>query len=72
MIDAIGTDAIVAATRAAAPQLGDLPATSVDELHKLLTQLPVGIPASVELLRDGRRLQRMVIPADYPVPTGSE
>jgi S1-C subfamily serine protease len=52
--------------------LGDLPATSVDELHKLLTQLPVGIPASVEILRDGRRLQRMVIPADYPIPTGQE
>ena len=33
--------------------LGDQPATSVDDLHKLLTQLPVGVPATVVLLRDG-------------------
>ena len=48
--------------------LGELPATSVDDLHKLLTQLPVGIPADVQLLRDGRRLERMIIPSDYPIP----
>ncbi len=48
--------------------LGDCPASSVDELHKLLTQLPVGIPTTVAILRDGRRLERMVIPADYPIP----
>jgi S1-C subfamily serine protease len=48
--------------------LGDRPATSVDDLHKLLTELPVGIPAGVTLLRDGRRLERMVIPTDYPIP----
>jgi len=52
--------------------LGDRPATSVDDLHKLLTQLPVGIPSTVTLLRDGRRLERMVIPTDYPIPTGHE
>jgi S1-C subfamily serine protease len=48
--------------------LGERPATSVDDLHKLLTELPVGIPASVVLLREGRRLERMVIPTDYPIP----
>ena len=51
--------------------LGDLPAASVDDLHKLLTQLPVGIPTPVVFLRDGRKVERMVIPADYPIPTGS-
>jgi S1-C subfamily serine protease len=51
--------------------LGDQPAASVDDLHKLLTQLPVGIPATVVLLRDGRKLERMVIPADYPIPQGN-
>ena len=30
--------------------LGDQPATSVDDLHRLLTQLPVGIPTPVTLL----------------------
>jgi S1-C subfamily serine protease len=49
--------------------LGDLPATSVDDLHKLLTQLPVGVPTTVAILRDGRRLERMVIPTDYPIPS---
>lgn len=47
--------------------LGDSPAASVDELHKLLTQLPVGIPTTVAILREGRRLERMIIPADYPL-----
>src|SRR6266851_9654251 len=34
--------------------LGDEPATSVDDLHKLLMLLPVGIPATVMLLRGER------------------
>jgi len=46
--------------------LGDLPSPSVDDLHKLLTQLPVGIPATVVLLRGERRLERMVVPEEYP------
>ena len=50
--------------------LGDRPAASVDELHKLLTQLPVGVPATVVFLRDGRKVERMLIPADYPIPQG--
>jgi S1-C subfamily serine protease len=47
-------------------ELGDHQATSVDGLHKLLSQLPVGIPASIVLIRDDRRLQRFVVPAEYP------
>jgi S1-C subfamily serine protease len=47
-------------------ELGDHPVTSVDALHKLLSQLPVGIPASIILLREDRRLQRFVVPAEYP------
>lgn len=48
--------------------LDDKPATSVDDLHKLLTQLPVGIPTTVVLLREGRKLERLLIPTDYPIP----
>jgi S1-C subfamily serine protease len=48
--------------------LGDQPTPSVDDLHKLLTQLPVDVPANVTLLRGERRLQRMVLPTEYPVP----
>ena len=46
--------------------LGDQPVTSVDDLHKLLAQLPVVVPASVQLLRGQRLLQRFVVPAEYP------
>lgn len=46
--------------------LDDQPTSSADDLHKLLTRLPVGIPASVTLLRGERRLQRFVVPAEYP------
>src|SRR4051812_32548531 len=49
--------------------LGEQPATSVDDLHKQLLQLPVGVPTTVTLLRDERRLERMVLPGDYPLPT---
>lgn len=48
--------------------LGEQPATSVDDLHKLLTTLPVGVPSTVVLLRGGRKLERMVVPAEYPNP----
>jgi S1-C subfamily serine protease len=46
--------------------LGDHDVTSVDDLHKLLTQLPVGVPISVIILRGQRRLQRFVLPEEYP------
>jgi S1-C subfamily serine protease len=48
--------------------LGDQPTTSVDDLHRLLTQLPVGIPSAVVFLRGERRLERLVVPGDYPHP----
>jgi S1-C subfamily serine protease len=48
--------------------LGEQPTASVDDLHKLLTQLSVGVPSAIVLLRGERRLERMVIPADYPNP----
>jgi S1-C subfamily serine protease len=48
--------------------LGEQPTTSVDDLHKLLTQLPVGIPASIIMLRGERLLERMVVSAEYPNP----
>jgi S1-C subfamily serine protease len=46
--------------------LGDHEVTSVDDLHKLLTQLPVGVPSAVVILRGDRRLQRFVLPEEYP------
>lgn len=48
--------------------LGDQAVTTIDDLHKLLTQLPVGIPSSVVLLRGPQRLQRFIVPAEYPIP----
>jgi S1-C subfamily serine protease len=48
--------------------LGDAPAATVDDLHKHLMQLPVGVPATITLLRGQRRLVRMVVPMDYPDP----
>jgi S1-C subfamily serine protease len=41
--------------------------TSVDDLHQALTQRPVGIPAKVVVLREGRRAERTVVPGEYPV-----
>jgi S1-C subfamily serine protease len=46
---------------------GDEPVDTVDDLHKLLTSLPVGIPASVAFLRQGRCLHRLVVPSEYPI-----
>ena len=42
------------------------PVTSIDDLHRLLTQLPVGEAQEVELIREGRRVTRRVVPRDYP------
>ncbi len=47
---------------------GEQPVTSIDDLHKLLLQLPVGVPATMTLLRSERRLERMVLPVDFPDP----
>jgi S1-C subfamily serine protease len=46
--------------------LGEKPVTSVDDLHRLLTELPIDVPAPVVLLRDQRRLERLVLPQEYP------
>ncbi len=47
-------------------RLGDEPTPTVDELHKLLTQLPIDVPTTVTLLRGDRMLERMVLPTQYP------
>jgi S1-C subfamily serine protease len=47
--------------------LGDVPSPTIDDLHRQLLQLPVGVPATITLLRGPRRLVRMVIPTDYPI-----
>jgi S1-C subfamily serine protease len=48
--------------------IGDQPTPTVDDLHRLLTQLPIEVPTTIVLLRGGRRLERMVLPQDYPHP----
>ena len=49
--------------------LGDQPVATVDELHKRLTELPIDVPAGVVLLREGRRLERLVLPTQFPDPS---
>jgi S1-C subfamily serine protease len=48
--------------------LGEQPTSSIDDLHKLLMQLPVGVPSPVVMLRGERQLERWVVPNDYPEP----
>jgi S1-C subfamily serine protease len=48
--------------------LGEKPVTSIDDLHRLLTELAIEVPTSVVVLRDGRRLERLVLPQEYPHP----
>jgi S1-C subfamily serine protease len=50
--------------------LGDTPAQSIDDLQKALMRLPVGVPTTLRLLRGERVLERLVLPADYPVVEG--
>jgi S1-C subfamily serine protease len=45
---------------------GDESITSVDDLHKMLTEHPVGERIAVGLLREGRRLELNVVPGEYP------
>jgi S1-C subfamily serine protease len=47
---------------------GGQPVASVDDLQRLLTQLPVGLPAKVAVLREGRVVERTAVPAEYPQP----
>lgn len=46
--------------------LGEKPTATVDDLHKLLTELPVEVPSTVTILRGERKLERMILPAQYP------
>jgi S1-C subfamily serine protease len=48
--------------------LGEEPVATVDDLHKLLTELPVEQPTAVVLLRSERKLERFVLPREYPHP----
>jgi S1-C subfamily serine protease len=45
---------------------GGRPVASVDDLHRHLTQLPVDEAQPVDLLREGRRLTRRVVPGEAP------
>ncbi len=47
---------------------GGSPVTTVDDLQRLLTQAPVGMPGPVAVLREGRLLERTVVPGEYPSP----
>ena len=49
--------------------LGEQPVASVDELHKRLSELQIDVPASVVVLREGRRLERLVLPTQFPDPS---
>jgi len=48
--------------------LAEQPTPNVDELHKVVMRVPVGVPTPVVLLRGERRLERWVVPTDYPNP----
>jgi S1-C subfamily serine protease len=48
--------------------LGDQATTCIDDLHKVLTELPIDVPAPIVLLRRDRLLNRLVLPTDYPMP----
>jgi S1-C subfamily serine protease len=48
--------------------LADQTVANVDDLHKLLTQLPVGQAITIAVLRGERRLERLVVPNEYPNP----
>jgi S1-C subfamily serine protease len=47
---------------------GGQPVATVDDLQRLLTQLPVGAPAKAQVLREGRLIERTATPAEYPEP----
>jgi S1-C subfamily serine protease len=45
---------------------GDESIDSVDELHKLLTQHPVGKSIPMAAIREGQRIERAITPGEYP------
>jgi S1-C subfamily serine protease len=42
------------------------PVATVDDLLRLLTQVPVGEPAKATALREGRMIERSAVPEEYP------
>jgi S1-C subfamily serine protease len=46
--------------------LADQPVTGIDDLQKRLTEIPVGVPVEIVLIRGERRLVRYVVPGEYP------
>ena len=44
------------------------PVTNIDDLQRLLTQHPVGLPAPVVVMREGRRVERTAKPGEYTNP----
>jgi hypothetical protein len=42
------------------------PVATVDDLLRLLTQVPVGVPTKVQTLREGRMIEHTAIPEEYP------
>lgn len=48
--------------------IGEETTANVDDLHKILTQAPIGGPLAISLLRRNQRLERKVIPGEYPDP----
>jgi S1-C subfamily serine protease len=48
--------------------LGGKTVNGVDDLQRLLADLPVGMRVPIVVLREGRRLERSVVPAEYPSP----
>lgn len=46
--------------------LGGQPMRTVDDVHKMLMSLPVGVPATMSVLRGERRLERSVTPQEFP------
>lgn len=48
--------------------VGGKAVASVDDLQRLLTQLPVGLPAKVLVLREGRLVERTAAPTESPSP----
>jgi S1-C subfamily serine protease len=41
---------------------------TIDDLQRILTQVPVGLPVQMSLIREGRRIERTVTPSAAPNP----
>jgi S1-C subfamily serine protease len=49
--------------------VGDESVSSVDDLHKYLTEHPVGQATRMDVIREGRRVSLTVTPGEYPAPS---